>query len=64
MQDRERGVEQRIACVVVRRRDAEQPRRAPRRAGKQLRPLHRRCRDQRCFEQLAHKAVGEVPLEL
>ena len=42
VQDRKGRVQQRFRRVILRRRDAEQPRRAPGSAGKQLRPLRRR----------------------
>ena len=63
VQDRERRVEQRFRSVILRRRDAEQRRRAPGRAGEELGPFRRRRRDERGLEQLADQAVGEVSLE-
>src|SRR6266496_5947477 len=59
VQDRERGVEQRVGGVIPRRRDAEQPRRVPGRAGQELGPFRRRRRDQRGLEQLADQAIRE-----
>ena len=64
MQDRERGVEQRVGDVIPRRREAEQRRRVPGRAGQEFGPLRRRRRDQRDLEQLAHEAVREVAFQL
>ena len=63
MQDRERGVEQRVGGVIPRRRQAEQPRRVPGRAGQELGPFRRRRRDQRGLEQLADQAIREVSFE-
>jgi hypothetical protein len=63
VQDRERRVEQR-ASDVISRRDAEQRRRVPGRAGQQLGPFGRRRRDEPGLEQLADQAIGEVSFEL
>jgi len=63
VQDRERGVEQRVGGVIPRRREAEQPRRVPGRAGQELSPFRRRGRDQRGLEQLADQAIREVSFE-
>ena len=64
VQDRERGVEQRVGDVIPRRREAEQRRRVPSRAGQEFGPLRRRRRDERDLEQLAHEAVREVAFQL
>jgi hypothetical protein len=63
VQDRERGVEQRVGGVIPRRREAEQPRRVPGRAGQELGPFRRRPRDQRDLEQLADQAIHEVSFQ-
>jgi len=63
VQDRERRVEQRAGHIVLHRRDAEQRRRAPGRAGEELGPFRRRRRDQRGLEQLADQAIGEVAFQ-
>jgi hypothetical protein len=49
--DRERGVEQRAGNIIVlRRRGAEKRCRLPGRAGEELGPVLRRCRDERGLE--------------
>ena len=63
VQDRERGVEQRVGGVIPRRRETEQPRRVPGRAGQELGPFRRRRRDQQGLEQLADEAIREVSFE-
>ncbi|HEX7163563.1 MAG TPA: hypothetical protein VF223_20275 [Trebonia sp.] len=63
MQDRERGVEQRVGGVIPRRRDAEQPRRVPGRPGQELGPFRRQRRDERGLEQLADQAIREVSFQ-
>jgi hypothetical protein len=50
VQNRERGVEQRVRRVILRHRDAEQRRCAAGRADEQLRPFRRRRRDERGLE--------------
>jgi hypothetical protein len=63
VQDRERGVEQRVGRIIPRRRKAEQPRRVPGRPCQELGPFRRRGRDHRGLEQLADQAIREVSFE-
>ena len=63
VEDRERRVEQRVGCVILRRPDAEQRGRTAGRAREKLRTFRRRRRDERRFEQLADEAVCEVSLQ-